>query len=131
MEDIFAALKRNAVEDYRLDGEFIRAEATGLAAGAPTRQCGKDFVLGSASCVLRILTNKKPVWQSKLSAAAAATAAAPTAAAAAAAASGGAAAASATAGASDGASGASGGASGASGGASGATAAKSGAPDAS
>jgi len=71
IEDVFTALKRNAIEDYKLDGDLIRIEARNLAPRSPVTQCGKDTPVAAKTCVIKFLTNKKPLWQSKLAEAAA------------------------------------------------------------
>ena len=50
----------------RLTGEFVRAEGQGLGPAARRRQLRRGDVVAAAhgSCVLRIMTNRKPAgWQ--------------------------------------------------------------------
>ena len=56
VDDVFAALKRSG----RLAGEFVRAEGCGVARER-RRQLRKDDVVAAehASCILRIMTNRK------------------------------------------------------------------------
>mmetsp|Transcript_10517 Transcript_10517/g.19682 ORF Transcript_10517/g.19682 Transcript_10517/m.19682 type:complete len:867 (-) Transcript_10517:1093-3693(-) len=66
VEDVFAALKRGVNETYRIDGDFIRAETTSLVPNSPIKQCGKESQLDKSMCVIKLLTNRKVVWQQKL-----------------------------------------------------------------
>ena len=68
--DVYEALKRGAIKHTLLQGEFVRAEGRPLQGGGGgggksvgRKQLGKDTVLSSDNCVLRIQTNKKSLWQ--------------------------------------------------------------------
>lgn len=83
--DLYDALKRGALPHVTLQGDFVRAEGTGLGsvqqdssssssssscssssigASAPKkRQLGRDAIIDSTCCVIRIQTNRKAVWQ--------------------------------------------------------------------
>jgi hypothetical protein len=76
--DLYDALKRGALPHVTLQGDFVRAEGTGLGSvqlddsssssssgvSAPKkRQLGRDAIIDSTCCVIRIQTNRKAVWQ--------------------------------------------------------------------
>lgn len=63
--DCFEALKRGAVEGARLQGEFVRAEARSLDPFARKRLLGRDAELSAGYPVLRIMSNRKSVWQER------------------------------------------------------------------
>jgi hypothetical protein len=72
--DLYDALKRGALPHVTLQGDFVRAEGTGLGSmqhddsssgvSAPKkRQLGRDAIIDSTCCIIRIQTNRKAVWQ--------------------------------------------------------------------
>ena len=63
--DCFEALKRGAVEGTRLQGEFVRAEARSLDPASRKKLLGRDAELSADYPVLRIMSNRKSVWQEK------------------------------------------------------------------
>jgi len=63
--DCFEALKRGAVEGTRLQGEFVRAEARSLDPTSRKKLLGRDAELSADYPVLRIMSNRKSVWQEK------------------------------------------------------------------
>lgn len=66
VEHVYTALRHRMNSDFRLEGDFIRAEVMAIKDLGPMRQCGKDMILSSDSCVVKILTNRKISWQSKM-----------------------------------------------------------------
>jgi len=65
VEDVFSALKRGVVDSFRLQGDFVRAEATSRKPNGAIKLLGKDHVLSEGTNVLKILTNRKVHWQFK------------------------------------------------------------------
>jgi hypothetical protein len=63
VEDVYTALRRNELDMFSLDGDFVRAECGSMAGLQVVRQVGKDAVLDRSTRVVKILCNKKPVWQ--------------------------------------------------------------------
>ena len=63
VDDVFEALKSGEIQSFRLAGDFVRAEAMSLSSGDVMKQVGRDTPITSATCCLRILTNKKIAWQ--------------------------------------------------------------------
>ena len=63
VDDVFEALKNGELETFRLSGDFVRAEAMSLEAGAIMKQVGRETPITATTCCLRILTNKKIAWQ--------------------------------------------------------------------
>ena len=59
--ELYEALKRGALDGVRLQGDFVRAEGRGLAAGGKRTQLSKDSVVDHSNCVIRIYTNRKAV----------------------------------------------------------------------
>ena len=62
--DLFEALKHGgALGEFRLSGEFVRAEARGLDEGSRRRVVGRECALGPDLAIIKISTNRKRVWQ--------------------------------------------------------------------
>jgi len=65
VEHVYTSLRHRMNSDFRVEGDFIRAEVTSIVNFGPMKQCGKDMVLDANSCIVKILTNRKISWQSK------------------------------------------------------------------
>jgi len=65
VSDVYDALKRGYFDTFRLDGDFVRAEARGRGT-VLAKQVGKDHILDANTCVLKIMTTKKVAWQRAL-----------------------------------------------------------------
>ncbi len=61
--DVFEALKHGALHGFQANGELVRSEGRGLERNGRRRQLGRDAPVDESCCVLRILTNRKSVWQ--------------------------------------------------------------------
>lgn len=64
VEDLFEALKRGALRNATMHGDFVRAEGRGLERDASKKvQLRRDSVLTESNCVVRLMANRKSVWQ--------------------------------------------------------------------
>ena len=63
VHEVFEALKRNAIPQVTLHGDFVRAEGKPIDPSAKRRQLRRDQIIDETNCVLRIYSNKKHTWQ--------------------------------------------------------------------
>jgi ribosome-binding ATPase YchF (GTP1/OBG family) len=61
--DLYEALKRRAIDEAQLSGDFVRAEGRGVDKSSRRMQVSRDSFLGEDLCVVHIMTNRKSVWQ--------------------------------------------------------------------
>ena len=66
VEDLFEALKRGALPNATMHGEYVRAEGRALSRKTKKIQLRRDNVLSESNCVIKIMANRKAVWQSDI-----------------------------------------------------------------
>ena len=60
--DLYEALKKGALSNVRVVGDFVRAEGTSLLF-SKKYQLGRDAEINAENCVIKVQTNRKSVWQ--------------------------------------------------------------------
>jgi hypothetical protein len=66
VEDLFDALKRGVLRNATMHGDFVRAEGRGLDKKSAKKQLRRDSVLAESNCVIRLMANRKSVWQNDI-----------------------------------------------------------------